>query len=707
MSEKFNPYHQWLGIPPKDQPTNYYRLLGVEIYESSSDVIASAADRQMKHIRSFQTGQRATYAQQLLTEISAAKVTLLNPAKKSAYDAFLLRLAEEDEKSAEAIPRPPKPVAEDPLGPTPVQRNPINQRRQPKDHTIAYAVFGLSVAISILTVVIGAGYAHYAGWFNFRYSSAPITLNQNVNVSGAGALDSLKGEGQPIDPIGDAPKVPNGPNLPGGPTKKLDPYNTDKSNFLVPRPQDKKDDETGSGGSSDPDAASVTGTMHVEIKGQGTIYLNGQQMPFEKSLQTSRFTKANNVTLRTGDIIVVEIEAQWVYRAMRLALVTPDGALLPFKKNDFRNVTPLEVAAIDKAAIAASNTPASGCRADDQSKGNWASLNLKDDTSEWFWGKEKSKLERLACLITDEMLVRAGVGGSAEPASGNEIVDDASQIITLEHSTFTALQEGAGSLWSSIPNSLVGAGIFEHIKRPRSDDNPKNGVQRFTLHQDRTVGLAASWAYDGNSGGGWQAEAKSKKDLISDGWQEAGEMLRNGKDKYTLFVRDCKAGDYQIRTRKYNAPFVFLPGYFQDSPPVKVDPAPTPAINVPKAKISKAEELIASDPIPDVLKNATGYFTGLSGATVFTVLKPTKVYVAASWGNDGSGGEWEKEIWQKEQFTENGWKEVGNVTILLGKKRDYPSKHTLFVRDCDTGEEIRIRTRKHNSPTVFVPADGS
>jgi hypothetical protein len=26
----FDPYYHWLGIAPKDQPPNHYRLLGVE-----------------------------------------------------------------------------------------------------------------------------------------------------------------------------------------------------------------------------------------------------------------------------------------------------------------------------------------------------------------------------------------------------------------------------------------------------------------------------------------------------------------------------------------------------------------------------------------------------------------------------------------------------------------------------------------------------
>ncbi|MGO8752923.1 MAG: hypothetical protein ACLQNE_43835 [Thermoguttaceae bacterium] len=38
MSRIFDPYHQWLGIPPKDQPSNHYRLLGVDLCESDPDV---------------------------------------------------------------------------------------------------------------------------------------------------------------------------------------------------------------------------------------------------------------------------------------------------------------------------------------------------------------------------------------------------------------------------------------------------------------------------------------------------------------------------------------------------------------------------------------------------------------------------------------------------------------------------------------------
>ena len=89
MTESFDPYYRWLGISPKDQPPNHYRLLGVEPFESDPDVLESAADRQMTHVRTFQTGRHSAESQQLLNEIARAKLTLLNSSKKTAYDETL------------------------------------------------------------------------------------------------------------------------------------------------------------------------------------------------------------------------------------------------------------------------------------------------------------------------------------------------------------------------------------------------------------------------------------------------------------------------------------------------------------------------------------------------------------------------------------------------------------------------------------------
>jgi hypothetical protein len=89
MADEFDPYLHWLGIRDSERPPNHYRLLGLELFESDPDVIATAADRQMAHVRTFQSGKRAELSQRLLNELSAAKICLLQEPRKAEYDQLL------------------------------------------------------------------------------------------------------------------------------------------------------------------------------------------------------------------------------------------------------------------------------------------------------------------------------------------------------------------------------------------------------------------------------------------------------------------------------------------------------------------------------------------------------------------------------------------------------------------------------------------
>lgn len=86
---EFDPYHRWLSIPSSERPISHYRLLGTALFEDDLEVIANAADRQMAHVRTFQSGQYSDFSQRVLNELSAAKLELLNAEKKAAYDARL------------------------------------------------------------------------------------------------------------------------------------------------------------------------------------------------------------------------------------------------------------------------------------------------------------------------------------------------------------------------------------------------------------------------------------------------------------------------------------------------------------------------------------------------------------------------------------------------------------------------------------------
>src|SRR5262249_17485271 len=89
MSDQFDPYHKWLGIPPTQQPPTHYRLLGIEAFESDREVIDAAANQRMAYLQDLAGGEHIAATQALLNEVSAARRCLLNPAQKAAYDATL------------------------------------------------------------------------------------------------------------------------------------------------------------------------------------------------------------------------------------------------------------------------------------------------------------------------------------------------------------------------------------------------------------------------------------------------------------------------------------------------------------------------------------------------------------------------------------------------------------------------------------------
>jgi serine/threonine protein kinase len=89
MSVPFDPYYKWLGIPPAEQPPHCYRLLGLREFEDDLDVIETAADQRMRHLRTFQNGKQAALSQKLLNEVAQARRRLLDPAEKEEYDAQL------------------------------------------------------------------------------------------------------------------------------------------------------------------------------------------------------------------------------------------------------------------------------------------------------------------------------------------------------------------------------------------------------------------------------------------------------------------------------------------------------------------------------------------------------------------------------------------------------------------------------------------
>ena len=138
----FDPYYKWLGIRPEHQPPDHYRLLGLDPFESDSDVIRTAAERQMAHVQSYKIGPQSDLSQRLLNEIGRAKFCLLNPETKAEYDRTLRQRMQ----PAAAAESPP--VIVDEAAPAvrvnAAPRAPVKHRRRN----------GLGVAISIGSILI-------------------------------------------------------------------------------------------------------------------------------------------------------------------------------------------------------------------------------------------------------------------------------------------------------------------------------------------------------------------------------------------------------------------------------------------------------------------------------------------------------------------------------------------------------------------------
>lgn len=89
MSGLFDPYQQWLGIHPEEQPVNLYRLLGVKLFESDPQTIHAAAERRAAYVRARAAGTQLPFAKQLLAEFKGARECLCDPVQKGAYDRAL------------------------------------------------------------------------------------------------------------------------------------------------------------------------------------------------------------------------------------------------------------------------------------------------------------------------------------------------------------------------------------------------------------------------------------------------------------------------------------------------------------------------------------------------------------------------------------------------------------------------------------------
>jgi len=117
----FDPYRRWLSIPEDRRPPTHYQLLGVASDETELEVIEAAVLRQSAYVRNFQVGKYADDAARILNEIAAAKICLLNPKARAAYDAELRKQGRLDPPPHETPVAPLAPEQQPHYTPTPAR----------------------------------------------------------------------------------------------------------------------------------------------------------------------------------------------------------------------------------------------------------------------------------------------------------------------------------------------------------------------------------------------------------------------------------------------------------------------------------------------------------------------------------------------------------------------------------------------------------
>ncbi|HEY4258649.1 MAG TPA: hypothetical protein VGM98_00760 [Schlesneria sp.] len=152
--DSFDPYHKWLGIPKKEQPANHYRLLGITVFEPDLDVIEAAADRQMAYVSQCATGEHLKVSQQILNELSAARVCLLVPARRKAYDEQLgKKLNQASSAATSAMIREPEPVDEFDQTLEPLRSKPRRKKSSSRKLKVPYGMLAVAgVAVVVLAI---------------------------------------------------------------------------------------------------------------------------------------------------------------------------------------------------------------------------------------------------------------------------------------------------------------------------------------------------------------------------------------------------------------------------------------------------------------------------------------------------------------------------------------------------------------------------
>ncbi len=259
--------------------------------------------------------------------------------------------------------------------------------------------------------------------------------------------------------------------------------------------------------------------------------------------------------------------------------------------------------------------------------------------------------------------------------------------------------------WRYIPDFIRGSTIFTDPLVPVPNGDPASGVVDFSVTESGTLYIVADYNYEGNTSGGWTAEAKSREQLIAEGWAYSGDIRYGNGFLMRLFSKEVTAGDnFHLRVNKYIPPYVILPTKQSGNTPSAATPWPV------FGDVAVADFLPTTlDPDHTEFADIPTALEGLSifsevrrlsgGITDFRAEHDTNVYLAAFWGYDGNEeGDWDDYRLTLDQILAQGWTKFGQLTDKGGRTWD------VVQKQLQAGDTLSIRTNKYTAPYVIVGA---
>lgn len=243
------------------------------------------------------------------------------------------------------------------------------------------------------------------------------------------------------------------------------------------------------------------------------------------------------------------------------------------------------------------------------------------------------------------------------------------------------------------------------------------GQMKFSVHTTRRSGRQRLWLLvcvsDWEKGDGYESPA-SMQDKGWAAWRSITsspitDRERKKKTEWAIFYRDAKPGEtHTIVTHPRRTPLLVWGSIDLDGLLCEAHWDQRVGTFGPGASIALGNgHHIFDGPIPeDLIGRRYAKRNGYLGISNFRVQRDQNVVIGVyDWKhtNDGSGGDWQKELTSPPDLAKNGWKEIAQLkgTHSNGNP-EYSKIWHFYSRDCKAGETFALRSHKYQAPIVLA-----